>query len=144
MEYFAYPAAVTEAGPEDFVASFRDISEAITGGSTRAEALTNAGDALAAAVEGYLEQRKAPPHASPTEAGETLVPLEVSVAARVLLLVRMERDGLSGRALAARLGKSETAVRRMLSGKAASLEQVLGALRELGERPVLVSLAEAA
>ncbi len=49
----------------------------------------------------------------------------------------MAAHGVSGRAMAGLLGKDETAVRRVVSGKGASLEQTLAALRVLCVRPAL-------
>ena len=49
----------------------------------------------------------------------------------------MADQGLTKVALAARLGKDEKAVRRMLEPKGASLDMVFSALRAVGARPML-------
>jgi len=51
----AYPVVIQEVADADFVASFPDIPEAITGAQTRERALMMAEDALATAIEHYLE-----------------------------------------------------------------------------------------
>ncbi|MDR3513758.1 MAG: type II toxin-antitoxin system HicB family antitoxin [Caulobacteraceae bacterium] len=136
MQTMSYPVAISEEAPGDFVATFQDIPEAITGGATREEALANAADALATAVEGYLlEGREVPP---PTpNSDRPYVALDPAVAARVLLAATMAEQHLSKVALAARLGQDEKSVRRMLTGKGASLDRTLAALRALGVRPAL-------
>ena len=137
MSALIYPAAIEQAGPNDFVVRFRDIPEAITGGVTEAEALSAAGDALAAAVDHYLDLGRDVPAPSVARRGERQVGLEPAVAARLLLVSAMAAHGVSGRALAGLLGKDEKAVRRVVSGKGASLEQTFAALRVLGVRPAL-------
>ncbi len=48
-----YAAVVTEPNPGEFLVAFPDVPEAITGGSSLEEAVSNAPDALAAALEHY-------------------------------------------------------------------------------------------
>jgi len=56
-----YPVVIEEVAPADFVATFPDIPEAITGAATRGEALALAADALAVAIDGYLALGRAVP-----------------------------------------------------------------------------------
>nr|WP_295237897.1 type II toxin-antitoxin system HicB family antitoxin [uncultured Brevundimonas sp.] len=133
MRPFAYPVRIEEPEPGEFIATFRDVPEAITGGATQAEALEQAADALTIALEGYLKVEAALPVASPAEAGEEVVFPTPALVARAALQSTMADQNLSGRALAQRLGKDEKHVRRILSGEA-TLDQVLKALRALGLR----------
>ena len=62
-----YPVTLT-SDEEDggFVVTFADVPEAITQGNTLPEALANASDALAAAMDFYTESKRVPP--TPSEA----------------------------------------------------------------------------
>lgn len=133
MPAFIYPAQLDEAGPEDFIVTFRDVPEAITGASNVAEALQLAGDALSVAIGGYLDEGRVLPDATEQRSGDVMVPLSPGVVARVALEAEMERMGVSRRALAERMGKDEKHVRRILAGEA-SLDQAVSALRALGLR----------
>jgi antitoxin HicB len=132
MYAFFYPARLVSADPGEIVVRFRDVPEAITSGATEDEALRQAADALAVALEGYLEDGRPWPERSPTAEGEHEVPVDPTLAARHLLLSRMTALKLTKVGLADRLGKDEKAVRRMLAGHGASLEQILQALNALG------------
>lgn len=137
MTAFTYPARIVEEAPGEFLVTFRDIPEAITGGATFEESYQLAADALDVAVEGLLLDTRVVPSPSSAEAGEVLVPLSPAVAARLVLVSTMDQQHVSGRALAERLGKDEKNVRRILQGKA-TVDAALEALRELGVRPALV------
>jgi antitoxin HicB len=131
-----YPALIDEAAPGEFLVTFRDVPEAITGGATFAESYLLAIDALSVAIEGYLEEGRPAPAASQIQDGEVVIGLTPDVAARLAIGDLMQTDGVSGRALADRMGKDEKHVRRILSGHA-SLDQAVTALRALGAAPVL-------
>ncbi len=136
MQTLAYPVLIEESAPADFVATFPDIPEAITGGDSREQALLLAEDALAVAIERYLDLGRPVP-----AAGEhpdlPLVPLDPRLGARVLLTRAMAEQGLTKVALAARMRVDEKAVRLILSGRKVSLNRTLDALRALGVRPAL-------
>lgn len=136
MSSFMYPALISEEAPGEFLVTFRDVPEAITGGSTFAESYNLGVDALSVAIEGLLDEGSPVAAPSQIEVGEILVPLDPAIAGRVALQDLMRDQHVSGRALADRLGKDEKHVRRILSGKA-SLDATLDALRELGVRPAL-------
>jgi antitoxin HicB len=136
MKCLTYPVLIEEAAPADFVASFPDIPEAVTGAASREEALALAADALAVAVEGYLELGRPVPSSSERE-DLPHVALDPAVAARLALVQAMAREGLTKVALAARMHRDEKVVRRILAGKNVSLDLTLEALRALGVRPAL-------
>lgn len=139
MPTLSYPARIQEPEPGAFVVAFADIPEAITGGATYDEALAEAPDALAVALQGYLSRGRRAPAPRPAGPGEVDVVLEPAVAARVLLQRAMAEQALSNVALAARMNRQETAVRRILAGKGASLELTLEALKAVGVRPGLAA-----
>jgi antitoxin HicB len=136
MHPLTYPVVIEEAGPADFVATFPDIPEAVTGAETREQALIMAEDALVTAIEHYLKLGRPVPLPS-TPADLPQVPLNPAVAARVLLTQAMAEQGLTKVALAARLHVDEKAVRVILSGRKVSLNRTLDALRAVGIRPAL-------
>jgi antitoxin HicB len=136
MTPLSYPVVIEEAAPGDFVATFPDIPQAITGAGTPERALQMAEDALATAVGHYLDIGRNVPAPSP---GHDLpyVALAPAIAARVLLTWAMAEQGLSKVALAARMQVDEKAVRVILSGRNVSLNRTLDALRAVGVRPAL-------
>ena len=135
MLTIVYPVMLSFEHPEEIVATFQDVPEAITSGATREEALANAADALATAVNGYLLAGRPVPQ--PSQSGHSKVALEPAIAARVLLAATMAKEHLTKVALAERLGIDEKTVRRMLTGRSVSLDRVLAALKALGVRPAL-------
>lgn len=68
-----YPARFEPAAEGGFVVTFRDIPEAITQGETEAEALEMAQDALATALELYVEANRPLPAPSAPLDGERLI-----------------------------------------------------------------------
>ena len=136
MHALTYPVVIDEAAVADFVATFPDIPEAITGADTRQQVLIMAEDALAAAIEHYLELGRAVPAPS-ARPDLAQVPLDPAIAARVLLTQAMADQGLTKVALAARMQVDEKAVRVILSGRKVSLDRTLDALRAVGIRPAL-------
>ena len=84
----SYPARVTRDGG-GFMVSFPDIPEALTGASTREEALEMAADALVTAMDFYFEDRRPVPAPSAAKRGQVFVELPPSVGAKVLLLNEM-------------------------------------------------------
>jgi antitoxin HicB len=143
LTYYAY---IHEAAPGDWLVRFYDIPEAITQGDSLEEAIGNASDCLEAALEGYIELGRAFPARAavqPGEAGPGYTVVEVAVApalaARVLLADAMKAQHLTKVALAQRMGRDEKVVRRIISGKGASLDLTLEALRAVGIRAALAA-----
>jgi antitoxin HicB len=139
MTPFAYPCRIEEIDRNEFLVTFPDVPEALTSGETRDAALVAAADALVVAIDGYLEAGREVPSPRPARRDEDLIALDPAVAARVVLLREMARLRMSRVALATQLGRDEKAVRRMISGKGASLEMTLNALKVMGIRPVLAA-----
>ncbi len=136
MQTLAYPVLIEEAAPADFVAIFPDIPEAITGGESHEQALLLAEDALAVAIERYLDLGRPVPAAG-AHPDLPVIPLDPRLGARVLLVWAMAEQGLTKVALAARMRVDEKAVRLILSGRKVSLNRTLDALRAVGVRPAL-------
>ncbi len=133
MQNFLYPATVSEHAPGDYVVRFQDVPEAITGGDTVQAAMLQAPDALAAAIEGYLELDRLPPLPSVSAAaGAFAVPLDTALAARVALVRAMSEQGVSLAELARRMETDWKTVQRIRTGKAVSADKVLAALAAVG------------
>lgn len=137
MQTFAYPATIKLIAPDDFEVRFAELPEVITGASTEEAAWIEAEDALEVAAEHYIELGRSLPAPRPAKRGERLVPLAPAVAARAALAQAMRDQRLSKVALADKLDKDEKIVRRILSGKGASLDLTLEALRAVGVHPAL-------
>lgn len=146
MQPITYPAYLSEEEPGAFLVRFFDIPEALTDGATQAEALANAGDALAVALEGYLQAGRDFPAATTPVPGSAArgyslhdIAVDPAIAARAILTREMKAQGLSKVGLAGRMGRDEKIVRRILAGKGASLDLTLQALRAVGVRPALAA-----
>lgn len=134
---FEYPAQF-EMHKREIVVSFPDVPEAITAGADVDDAYREGADALGAALAGYvLEQRPLPKPSRPRK-GQVMVAPAPLVAAKLALRMRMRELGLNNVALAARLGVSETIVRRLVDPDHESrLSSVVDALAAMGQHLVI-------
>ena len=146
MTPIAYVAVIQQDGPTDYLVTFPDVPEAIAQGDSLDEARINAHDALATALAGYLKRDRAFPVAVATmdrrsDKGSTLweTAVEPKLAARARLAAEMLAQGISNVGLAKRMGRDEKAVRLILSGRGASLDKTLEALRAVGVRAALAA-----
>src|SRR6266481_6122447 len=93
MRKFVYPVRLAADRKDGgYVATFRDIPEAITQGDTKAEAVLEAVGALQAALEGRIISSLDIPRASATKRGEYAVVVPVQTALKTALYLEM-RDG---------------------------------------------------
>ncbi len=140
MLTWAFPAVVREEGSTDWLVTFPDLPEAITGGESVETALANASDALEEVVLTYLAEGRVLPDPRPAQAGEVLVVLDAATASRAMLARELALQGVTYEELARRLHKSESAARSLVQGRRrASLPALLDALRSLGRTPALAS-----
>ena len=132
MRYPAKFEAVPEGG---FVVTFRDIPEAITQGDSEAEAMEMAADVLVSAMDFYFEDRRAVPAPSKLQAGERLVALPASVAAKVLLLNALVDAGISNVELARRMGTRPQELQRVLDlHHVTKIDTIAAACAAIGKR----------
>ena len=140
MQY-AYPCILTSE-EDGFSVSFPDIPEALTCGTDRRDALTQAIDALVASLSAYVYAREDIPLPSPAIKGQELISVPLIVAAKLALYSAMRRQGMTKTALSRRLGLSEGAVRKLLDPDHRShIGQVEKALRVLGQSLVIADRA---
>jgi antitoxin HicB len=139
---YAYPVELSEA--EDGVTvTCADIPELVTDGTTRAEALERAADALVTALSLYVEDGKSLPRPSSAD-GRPVVSVTALESAKLALHDAMLDAGTSNVELGRMLMLDEKAVRRLRDPLHRShIGAVEAALRILGKR-LAVDVQEAA
>lgn len=110
---FAYPFNITKQD-EEYIVTFPDIPEAITGAETINEARALARDALIAALGAYIEDRRDIPEPSLRSGRQERAYLRPLESAKAALYIAMRKERMSNVGLAAKLHIDEKAVRRML------------------------------
>lgn len=110
---FRYPAQIKPNGDGGFIASFRDVPEALTEAWTEEELKKNALDALITAIDFYIEERRPFPQPSSFGPGDLKIELPPSVIAKVLLLNAMIETNTRPIDLARKLGLSRQEVSRI-------------------------------
>lgn len=129
-----WPAELVPQEDGSILVIFPDVPEALTEGKTEAEAMAQAQNCLVAALGGYVNARRAIPQSSPAR-GRATIPLPALIAAKIVLYGAMRAHGVGSTALAARLGLSEGAVRRLIDlDHRSHIGQIETALRALGQR----------
>jgi antitoxin HicB len=132
-----YPVNLRKDG-KYFLVTFPDIPEAITQGDNREHALEMAKEALESAMDFYFEDRRPVPTPSRPKRGQAVVELPPSVAAKVLLLNEMLRQGVRPAELARRIGTTPQEVNRLTNIRHTSrIDGIDAALRALGKRLLL-------
>ena len=135
---YEYPANV-EVDEDGFhLVTFPDVPEAATDARDRRQAVTEAGDALSAALAGYVHARRPLPQPSPCT-GAIRVAVPGLVAAKLALYEAMREQGMfTAGELAAAIGKSPTAARRLMDPDHSSKwEAIEHALAKLGHHLVI-------
>ena len=135
---YAFPCTLTPNENGIYLVQFPDVPEALTDGASRAEALTMAADALAVALAGYVLGRRDIPVPGALAKGQDLVPVPPVTAAKLALYAAMREQRVTKTALAARLGISEAAVRKLTNPDHRShIGRVEAALKALGRTLVV-------
>lgn len=144
MDYYI---AKFQPDGDGLLVTFPDLPEAITGGVDEAEAVANAIDALEVALLTYAgDGRDIPqPTRHVTARGSyRRIPVSATIAAKLAFIQAFRESGMTRVALAAKLGKAETEIRRMLDPyHRTKLPAIEDGLRALGKR-LVVTIEEAA
>ena len=140
-----YPASfLPEADGRGFHVRFPDLPEALTGGSDLHDTREQAADCLAEALAGRISRGDPIPKPSKAKRGQHEISVPLYLAPKLALYLAMRESGLRKTELAARLGVSETVVRRMLDPKHTTKpERIQAALAEMGKR-IIISFEDAA
>jgi antitoxin HicB len=135
-----YPVTLEKDG-EGWFASFPDIPEALTSGTSIDHALQMAKDALITAMDFYFEDGRAVPLPAAIEAGQYTVDLPASLWAKVLLLNEMLAQQKRPTDLALMLGAKLQDVQRLFNLKhPTKIDKVEQALAALGKHLVLATI----
>jgi antitoxin HicB len=136
---FVYPAKVEQDEAGFFLVTFPDFPEAATDSRSREEALTEAADCLEEAVAGRIKRGEDIP--PPSRASEGMAPVALSTlyAMKTALHLALREANLSPADLAAKLGRDEREIRRLLDPRHASRPEALeAALHAAGKRVQVV------
>ncbi|GJE03594.1 type II toxin-antitoxin system HicB family antitoxin [Methylobacterium isbiliense] len=137
MFTFTYGVAIHEE-EGDFVVSVRDLDEVVTAGSSLAEALELAADAIEVAVAGRMEDSMDLSPPTPLRPGEHAVALPAHLAAKAAVYAAWKRSGLNKSELAQRLDRNEVEVRRILNPRhGTKIGQLEEAAKALGGKLVI-------
>jgi len=137
MRTWTYPAHIEKHGEGDYVVTFPDIPGIITGGGSVEEAIHQAEDALEEAILAFLARGSAIPLPKPALKGEYSIVLAPVTASRAALVNAMRDQKITNVALAARMGKSEGAIRRLMDGSAnVKIDTVVEAMKALGRNAI--------
>jgi antitoxin HicB len=132
---FVYPVTLKREKDGGFVASFKDVPEAITQGETEAEALAAAEDALETALDFYFEDNRVVPLPSKAKRGQPVIELPASLSAKILLLHEMIEQRVRPAELARRLKTTPQEVNRLTYVRHTTrIDGIAAALKVLGKR----------
>lgn len=109
-----YPAEITKDTNGTFLVTFPDIPEAASVGEDLEEALLEAEEGLAVALEFYFDDRRTIPLPSEPKAGQHTVPLSTLRTLKVYLLNEMIAQGVRKAEMARRLDVHMPQVDRLL------------------------------
>ncbi|MDO4936746.1 MAG: type II toxin-antitoxin system HicB family antitoxin [Sutterellaceae bacterium] len=132
---YRFPAQVESNGAGGFIASFKDVPEALTEAPTMEELKANAVDALITAIDFYIEDHRHFPEPSPVTDQDLAIQLPPSVIAKVMLLNAMVDTNTRPIDLARKLGTSRQEVTRITDlHHATKIDTIARALYALGRQ----------
>lgn len=128
-----YPVIIEKDG-DGFMVRFPDIPEALTGGDTYEEALSEAQGALVTAFEFYFEDQRPVPMPSPANGG-AVVDVPLSVWAKVMVLNTMLAEHITQSELARRMGTRKQEVQRIIDlDHSTKIDTLASAMQAMGKR----------
>ncbi len=118
---------------DGYSVTFPDVPEAITCGDSWEEAMEMAEDCLGVALGMYVRADEDLPVPGCARDGQVLVPVPLLIAAKLTIYTAMREQGVTSDTLAARLGISVEAARKLVDPRYRShISQVESALRVVG------------
>jgi antitoxin HicB len=137
--HFEYPANLEQDSAGFYLVTSPDFSEAATDARSQEAALSEAIDCLEETVAGRMKRGDDIPTPSHPLEGMELIALPALYAMKAALYVAFRQAQLSQSALAAKLGKDEKEVRRLLDpGHASRTSALETALHSIGKRVRMV------
>jgi len=137
--HFEYPARIKQDSAGFYLVTFPDFPEAATDARSREAALAEAVDCLEEAVAGRMKRGDDIPRPSPAPRGAALIALPALYSMKAALYIALREAQLSQSAFAAKLGKDEKEVRRLLDPEHSSRTTALeAALHSVGKRVRIV------
>lgn len=114
MEQFDYPVLLKAAEEGGFIVSCRDLPSLITQGEDKADALSQAADAMDEVFATYMLEGITFPTPSKPRRGEYSIAPPAETMAKAALYIAMSEAGITKVQLARQLGVDEKEVRRLL------------------------------
>ena len=138
MKRFQYAVLLTSAEVGGYVVTCRDLSQLITQGEDKQDAMEKAADAMQEVFATYMIDGIDFPTPTKAKRGEHLIAPPAETLAKVALYVAMREAGISKMQLAKQLGVDEKEVRRLLDPHYRSkLPRLAHAISLLGQRLVI-------
>lgn len=138
MKRFQYAVFLTSAEVGGYVVTCRDLSQLITQGEDKQDALEQAADAMQEVFATYMIDGIDFPTPTKAKRGEHLIAPPAETLAKAALYVAMREAGISKMQLAKQLGVDEKEVRRLLDPHYRSkLPRLAHAISLLGQRLVI-------
>ena len=137
----AYPATLSNLENGDVMVRFADVPEAITCGENREEALRMAQDALTVALSSYIDGQLGIPKPSKPKRGQPVVELSPLTALKIEIYQTMKGKGVSTAAMARRMGRDRSYIKRLLDlSHHSRMDQVEAALLAVGKKLVIETI----
>ena len=138
MERFDYAVLLKAAEEGGYIVTCRDLPSLITQGDDKADALTQAADAMDEVFATYMVEGLTFPTPSKTRRYEYSVAPPAETMAKAALYMAMSEAGITKVQLARQLGVDEKEVRRLLDPHYGSkLPRIAQAIQLLGRRLVI-------
>jgi antitoxin HicB len=137
--HFEYPAKIEQDLAGFYLVAFPDFPEAATDARSLNGAMEEAIDCLEEAVAGRMKRSEHIPTPSPPMTGTVPITLPTLYAMKAALYLALREAQLSRTALAAKLGKDEKEVQRLLDPEHVTrISSIEAALRPIGKRVQVV------
>ena len=138
MELFDYPVLLKAAEEGGYIVTCRDLPSLITQGEDKADALSQAADAMDEVFATYMVEGLTFPAPSKPRRGEYSIAPPAETMAKAALYMAMSEAGITKVQLARQLGVDEKEVRRLLDPHYGSkLPRIAQAIQLLGRRLVI-------